>query len=191
MTPDGWSQLAVLEACEKIGRVPTVPRSEYRERGTIPVVDQGQNMIAGFTDDEQARYPGPLPVVIFGDHTREWKFVTFSFAVGADGTQLLRSRPEHDQRFVFEALRALPLKSLGYSRHFKLLRELNLLLPPLAEQKKIASILSSVDEAIEATQAVLDQLHVVKKAMMAELLTRGLPGRHTRFKQTEIGEVPE
>jgi type I restriction enzyme S subunit len=31
----------------------------------------------------------------------------------------------------------------------------------------------------------------VKKAMMAELLTRGLPGRHTRFKQTEIGEVPE
>lgn len=63
--------------------------------------------------------------------------------------------------------------------------------PPLGEQRKIAAILSSVDEAIEATQAVIDQLHVVKKAMMAELLTRGLPGRHTRFKQTEIGEVPE
>jgi type I restriction enzyme, S subunit len=64
-------------------------------------------------------------------------------------------------------------------------------LPPLPEQRKIAAILSSVDDAIEATQAVIDQLQVVKKAMMAELLTRGLPGRHTRFKQTEIGEVPE
>lgn len=64
-------------------------------------------------------------------------------------------------------------------------------LPPLGEQKKIAAILSSVDEAIEATQAVIDRLQVVKKAMMAELLTRGLPGRHTRFKQTEIGEVPD
>jgi len=63
-------------------------------------------------------------------------------------------------------------------------------LPPLGEQRKIAAILSSVDDAIEATQAVVDQLQVVKKAMMAELLTRGLPGRHTRFKQTEIGEVP-
>lgn len=63
--------------------------------------------------------------------------------------------------------------------------------PPLGEQRKIAAILSSVDEAIEATQAVIDQLGVVKKAMMAELLTRGLPGRHTRFKQTAIGEVPE
>lgn len=64
-------------------------------------------------------------------------------------------------------------------------------LPPLPEQRKIAAILSSIDDAIEATQAVIDQLHVVKKALMAELLTRGLPGRHTRFKQTEIGEVPE
>jgi len=69
--------------------------------------------------------------------------------------------------------------------------ELPLLLPPLGEQRKIAAILSSVDDAIETTQAVIDQLGVVKKAMMAELLTRGLPGRHTRFKQTEIGEVPE
>lgn len=63
--------------------------------------------------------------------------------------------------------------------------------PPLSEQRKIAAILSSVDDAIEATQAVIDQLQVVKKAMMAELLTRGLPGRHTRFKQTAIGELPE
>ena len=64
-------------------------------------------------------------------------------------------------------------------------------LPPLDEQRKIAAILSSVDDAIEATKAVIDQVHVVKKALMAELLTRGLPGRHTRFKMTEIGEVPE
>lgn len=64
-------------------------------------------------------------------------------------------------------------------------------LPPLIEQREIAAVVSSMDAVIDATQAVIDQLHVVKKAMMIELLTRGLPGRHTRFKQTEIGEVPE
>jgi type I restriction enzyme S subunit len=69
--------------------------------------------------------------------------------------------------------------------------DLQILLPPLPEQRKIAAILSSVDEAIEGTQAVIDQLQVVKKAMMADLLTRGIPGRHKKFKQTEIGEVPE
>jgi type I restriction enzyme S subunit len=65
-----------------------------------------------------------------------------------------------------------------------------LLLPPLPEQKKIAAILSSVDEAIQATQAVIDQTRRVKEGLLQVLLTRGLPG-HTRFKQTEIGEIPE
>lgn len=64
-------------------------------------------------------------------------------------------------------------------------------LPPLGEQRKIAAILSSIDDTIEKTEAVIAQLEVVKKAMMQELLTRGMPGRHTRFKQTEIGEIPE
>ena len=64
-------------------------------------------------------------------------------------------------------------------------------LPPLPEQRKIAAILSSVDDAIEKTQAVIDQVQVVKRGLMQELLSRGLPGRHTRFKQTEVGEIPE
>jgi type I restriction enzyme S subunit len=68
---------------------------------------------------------------------------------------------------------------------------LKVLAPPLPEQRKIAVILTAVDDAIAATEAVIEQLQVVKKAMMSELLTRGIPGRHTKFKQTEIGEIPE
>ena len=64
-------------------------------------------------------------------------------------------------------------------------------LPPFPEQRKIAAILSSVDDAIEKTRAVIDQAQVVKRGLMQELLTRGLPGQHTRFKQTEIGLIPE
>lgn len=62
--------------------------------------------------------------------------------------------------------------------------------PPLPEQKKIAAILSSVDEAMQATLLVIDQTRRVKEGLLQDLLTRGLPG-HTRFKQTEIGEIPE
>lgn len=73
----------------------------------------------------------------------------------------------------------------------KFAAEIPVPVPPLGEQKKIAAILSAVDEAIDATQAVIDQLQVVKKAILTELLTRGLPGRHTRFKHTELGELPD
>jgi len=62
-------------------------------------------------------------------------------------------------------------------------------LPPIPEQEKIAAILSSVDEAIQATQAVIEQTRRVKEGLLQELLTRGIG--HSRFKQTEIGEIPE
>lgn len=62
-------------------------------------------------------------------------------------------------------------------------------LPPLPEQKQIAAILSSVDEAIQATQAVIQQTRRVKEGLLQDLLTRGIG--HTRFKQTKIGEIPE
>ena len=63
--------------------------------------------------------------------------------------------------------------------------------PPIPEQRKIAAILSSVDDAIERTQSVIDQMRIVKRSLMQQLLTQGIPGRHTRFRKTEIGEIPE
>ena len=60
--------------------------------------------------------------------------------------------------------------------------------PPLKEQQKIASILSSVDAAIEKTEQVIAKTEEVKKGLMQQLLTKGIG--HTEFKQTEIGEIP-
>ncbi len=76
-------------------------------------------------------------------------------------------------------------KSIG----FKVLGTLDIALPTLPEQKKIDAILGSVDEAIQATQAVFDQTRKVKQGLLQQLLTHGIG--HTRFKQTEIGEIPE
>jgi type I restriction enzyme S subunit len=102
---------------------------------------------------------------------------------------LLRSPP---QVATYEAV-AETGNSFGKRRrvYWSVLEQLAVRLPPLAEQRKIAAILAAVDAAIEATQAVIAQLQVVKSAMMAELLMRGLPGRHTRFKQTKIGTIPD
>jgi len=73
--------------------------------------------------------------------------------------------------------------------YFKDLGQFRFLLPPLSEQRRIAEILSSVDEAIAATQAVIEQTRTVKQDVLKRLLTKGIG--HTRFKQTEIGEIPQ
>ena len=62
-------------------------------------------------------------------------------------------------------------------------------IPPITEQKKIASILTSVDEVIENTQKQIDKLQDLKKATMNELLTKGIG--HTEFKDSELGRIPK
>jgi len=62
-------------------------------------------------------------------------------------------------------------------------------LPPLPEQKKIVSILTSVDEVIKNIQKQIDKLQDLKKATMNELLTKGIG--HTEFKDSKLGRIPK
>ena len=80
-------------------------QNEYAESGTYPIVDQGQTLVGGFTDDEDKVCKSELPVIIFGDHTKTFKFIDFPFCLGADGTKVLRPKME-------------PIPST-YSMHFK------------------------------------------------------------------------
>ncbi|MEV5056397.1 restriction endonuclease subunit S [Agrobacterium radiobacter] len=72
---------------------------------------------------------------------------------------------------------------------FSTLGRLSIALPSLHEQRRIAEILSSVDEAIASTRSVMEQTRKLKQGVLERLLTKGIG--HTRFKQTGIGEIPE
>ena len=71
------------------------------------------------------------------------------------------------------------------------LRSLPILLPPLPEQQAIAAVLDSIDEAIEGVEAVITATERLRDALLHELLTRGVPGWHTQWKDVPgIGTVP-
>lgn len=110
----------------------------------------------------------------------------------------VEEKPEISRDFLLYCLQNSMDSLAGHShgstmKHIKksALDHHSVLVPPLPEQEKIAEILGSVDAAIEATQHVIDQTAKTKKALMTELLTRGLPNRHTRFKPSPFGEIPE
>jgi len=97
--------------------------------------------------------------------------------------------------FIFYMMTLLKgeLERLGSGSTFKEvskrnIRSLFLPLPPLSEQKRIAEILTTVDEAIEKTDQIIEKTKEVKKGLMQKLLTRGIG--HKKFKKTEIGEIP-
>ena len=188
----GWQTCTVSDSFvkNKVGRQNQIPAKEVAETGKVPVIDQGQKFIAGYCNDKSKLIDFDLPLIIFGDHTRCFKFVDFPFVLGADGTKvLLPNKDLYDPLFYYFALLALELPSRGYNRHFKLLKEKSLPLPPLPEQKKIAHILSTVQRAIEVQERIIQTTTELKKALMQKLFTEGLRGE--KRKETEIGLVPE
>ena len=162
---------------------------DYKLSGSYPIIDQGKNLIAGWTDDDSGLISTNLPVVIFGDHTRAFKYVDFPFVRGADGTQLLKPKAGIDPLFFYYACRAVDLPSRGYNRHFKALKEKGIPTPPLGEQRNIARTLQRIDDAISLQDEQLRVLTDMKRTTMRTLFTRGLRGEAQ--KETEIGPVPE
>lgn len=103
--------------------------------------------------------------------------------------------PDTDIEFLFYLLRHLDLTRItgdvgvpGLNREMAY-REIVTFPVQIAEQKKIAHILSTVQRAIEAQERIIQTTTELKKALMHKLFTEGL--HNERQKQTEIGPVPE
>lgn len=163
--------------------------SEIKPFGKYPVIDQGQSFIAGYSDYSEKVISEYLPVIIFGDHTRAVKYVDFPFIIGADGTKVLKPKPDYEAKFFYYALLFIDIPSRGYNRHFSVLKEKVIPKPPLPEQRKIAAILSTVQKAIETENKLIERTRELKKAMMHKLFTEGTRGE--KQKMTEIGPIPE
>ena len=173
----------------RLGNVMTTPHpflskvktSEYKKSGSIPIYDQGSLVTVGFTDDPKAKYRGSLPAILFGDHTLTLNLIEHPFAFGADGIQLLEPDTSlFDKTFFFYALKSLKIKSYGYERHLKYLREAEVPIGPIDEQKRIAEILSAFDEKIENNDRIIKTLEEMAQAIFkkrfavpAETLSKG------------------
>jgi type I restriction enzyme S subunit len=119
-----WVSLPFEKAVRRIkGRGMKLKTGEYRPSGAFPIVDQGQSQITGYTNNNNAIFKCSIPVIVFGDHTKNIKYIDFDFAVGADGVILLRPTDDIIPKFFYFWLKSIPLHSLGYSRHYKLLKE--------------------------------------------------------------------
>ncbi len=150
------------------GNIKTLQR-EFLDEGEIPIVDQGQRLVAGFVNDRSRVCKAKPPVLVFGDHTKIIKYVDFEFAMGADGTKVLVPKVESDTKYLYYALNAVEIPEAGYSRHYKFLKETQIPLPPLGEQKRIAGILDAADALRAKRREALAQLDTLTKSIFFDM----------------------
>ena len=165
LCPDGV-EYKPLSRCVVLPSIPRgLKRSQYESSGFFPIVDQGKEQIAGYTCDE-TKLVRDVPGIVFGDHTREIKYVDYFFVPGADGVKWIRAVDGIGIRYLFHCLLSLSIPSRGYNRHWNLVREMRIPVPPLEVQREIVRI--------------LDQFTTLEAELEAELEARRTQYEHYR-----------
>ena len=146
-----------------------IPKDEYLEFGKNIIIDQGNNSIAGYTNNADGLYTD-VPALIFGDHTRIIKYVDRPFFLGADGVKLLKSKKDGaNYKYLYDALKNAKIPDTGYNRHFKWLKEIQIQYPDITRQKQIVTILDKLSSSIEKRKKELGYFDTLIKARFVEM----------------------
>ena len=138
--PEGWGVESVGNLLDKVTKAEKIENNSIEFVGRIPVIDQSQKYIAGFTNNQSSLIQPQNGHVIFGDHTRVVKFINFDYARGADGTQVLISNNENISNILlYHMIEDFDLSNYGYARHFKFLKEKLVIVPDKKISLKFAN----------------------------------------------------
>ena len=187
--PDGWKQVRLGDVAT-LQRGMDLPEAE-RVSGGIPVY--GSNGVLGFHDSTPIDGPGVITGrsgsigIVYYSETAFWPLNTTLFVKDFHG---------NSERYIYHLLANLGLERFAASTGVPSLNR-NFVhphlvaIPPLPEQCGIAAVLDSIDDAIKGAEAVIDATERLRDALLHDLLTRGLPGRHNEWRDVPgLGTIP-
>jgi len=182
--------VSISEVYKVISPPAKIKSKEFLTNGKVPIIDQSQDQIAGYWNDEEDRVVVENSVIIFGDHTKSIKFVDFDFVAGADGIKILDPSDEILPKFLFYIIKSLKLPDLGYSRHYKELKDKKIPLPPLEVQQEIVDELEGYQKIIDGCKQVVENYkptididpswEMVELGETCEIKAGGTPKRSTK-----------
>ena len=142
-----------------------IKESEVKPEGEYRVISQSKEYSIGYCNDNSKLYHHAQPVIVFGDHTTEVKFIDFDFVVGADGIKIFNPKTNIiEPRFLFYQLQFYTRglnKVGGYSRHYKFIKNKPIVIPPLAEQKRIVAKFEELMPFVEQYAAASTKLNTL------------------------------
>jgi len=170
--PPNWSWVKLGDMIEKISTTGIkLKQKEYLVEGKYPVVDQGQELVGGYSNNDSLIVNTELPIIIFGDHTKVKKFIDFKFIAGADGVIVIKPKKEFFPKLFFYFLHCIQFPDKGYARHFQYVEKENIPLPPLPEQKKIVEkieeLFSQLDSGVASLKKAKEQIRLFRQSVLA------------------------
>ena len=188
LCPDGV-EYKPLSECVVLPLIPRgLKRGQYESSGSYPIVDQGRGQIAGYFSEE-TKLVKDIPGIVFGDHTREIKYVDHFFVPGADGVKWIRAVDDVDIRYLFHSLSSLAIPSRGYNRHWNVAREMSIPVPPVEVQREIVRILDQFTTLEAELEAELEARRVQYEYYRNHLLSYDSLAARGPVEIVKLGDI--
>jgi type I restriction enzyme S subunit len=187
--PEGWEIKKIKDLLDF--EQPTkyiVESSSYTPDGKTPVLTANKSFVLGYTNETDGVHKN-IPVIIFDDFTTDSKYVDFPFKVKSSAIKILTNRDKNTNlKFVYEIMKSFTFPIANHKRHYiSQYQELDIVVPLIKEQQKIADILASVENQIAKIEDLILSTEKLKTGLVANLLSGQIKSR--RIKIAEIAEV--
>ena len=166
---EGWEYKKFENCIVKSPKLKQVKKEAYNNGSQYPIISQEEKFISGYCDDESIVCHIDRPIVVFGDHTRVLKYIDFDFVVGADGVKVIIPIKSIDSKFLLYFLQWYNIPNLGYSRHYKLLKDITVPIPHCTTQKTIVSELDKLNELIQIKKEQLKDYDALAQSIFYEM----------------------
>ena len=166
-----------------------ISKSLYLKSGLYPIIDQGKEEIAGYSD-KNINIFDKIPVIIFGDHTRIFKYVDYPFFSGADGVKILKNTSSlFLDKYLYYSLKNFKIPNTGYNRHFKWLKDFKIKYISLAKQEKIVSLIEKIKYFILKKKEQLKYLKKLNKSLFIRMFGDPLTNDRIEWKFSKIKNI--
>lgn len=163
-----------------------VSSENYSEEYETPVLTANKKFILGYTSEKEGIY-NKGNAIIYDDFTMDIKYVTFSFKVKSSAMKILTPKGKINLYYTFSYLQSLNLHQSEHARSYiSKVEPMNMYVPCIEEQQKIADFLSKVDEKIANQEAVISDYKKMKKGLMQKIFSQ-----EVRFKADDGSAYPE
>lgn len=166
--PKQWLWVKLIDSIGTMTGPKKLKKKDIYDNGEIPVVSQSQELIVGYTNDEEAKVNKKGPLIIFGDHTTNIKFIDFNFAVGSDGVKILKPIIMIEKLFYYY-LKFINIKQDGYKRHFSKLKTKLVPLIPLEEQKIIVEQIKKLMNEVDKLETKLKEKEKISQTLSGSI----------------------
>ena len=175
--PEAWKWVRLEEVTITIGnKTNQIQTKEILKDGLVAVVSQGQELIDGYSN-ETDKTIDDLPLIMFGDHTRNVKYIDFPFVIGADGTKFFKPICVNPKYLLYLVqFAAQKIRNRGYARHYVLLKKIPLSLPPLKEQEEIVNKVEILLAKVTALETQIQDRKSMSDKLIFGIIKENLEG---------------